>query len=157
MSTNVQCFQGSRSHPSCTRHPGLEFLVLHGDFCQLFTYNTWTIIVQLNLCLNHYNFIMTIYSYLFSRGFLSIWPHICRYRRPRPSGDQLLCILAQYISCDRRQSGGNTWHAIMYHIVNGKVGHLIFLSYMSVIISISRSWTSFILLSSICGIAILTV
>ena len=88
---------------------------------------SWTIIVSLNLYLNHYNFFMTIYSYLFSRGFLSIWPHICRYRRPRPSGDLLLCILAQYTSCDRRQSGGNTWQAIMYHIVNGKVGHLLIL------------------------------
>ena len=34
---------------------------------------------------------------------------------------------------------------------------VILVSYMSVIISISRSWTSFILPSSIWGIAILTV
>ena len=67
---------------------------------------------------------MNINSYLFSRGSLSIWPHICRYKQPRPSEDQLLCILAQYTSCDRRQSGGSTWQAIMYHIDNGKVGHL---------------------------------
>ena len=85
---------------------------------------TRTIIVEINL--NHYNIIMNINSYLFSRGSLSIWPHICRYRRPRPSVDQLLCILAQYTSCDRRQSGGSTCKAIMYHIDidNGKVGHL---------------------------------